>query len=161
MNDDAGEWEWQYAAQGSDGRVWPWGSTDDNETNGGYVHRPNVSHETVLPNPPAVDAYPAGASPFGVQAMVASVHEWTDEYTDAHMSRAVLRGGAHWCPLPQPAVMYDYFFNYTTGVGYTDGAPNWWVVYIACPPWFFVFDDMHRACFIMDCQVFSKCRRPD
>jgi iron(II)-dependent oxidoreductase len=119
------EWEWQYAAQGSDGRAWPWGPGDDNSTTG-FTHRANVSHETVMPLPPAVDAHPTGASPFGVESMVASVHEWTDQYSDAHMTRAVLRGGSHWSPVPQPAVMYEYFFNRTSNIGYTDGAPNWY-----------------------------------
>ena len=31
------EWEWQYAAQGNDGRPWPWGAIGDNDTVG-YTH---------------------------------------------------------------------------------------------------------------------------
>ena len=58
--------------------------------------------------------------------MVSGVREWTDVYTDDHMSRAVLRGGSYWSPLPQPAVVMRYFFNYSTDIGYTDGAPNWY-----------------------------------
>ena len=56
------EWEWQYAAQGNDGRPWPWGAIGDNDTVG-YTHRPNVSHATTMPPPAAVDAYPTGVSP--------------------------------------------------------------------------------------------------
>lgn len=114
-----------YAAQGNDGRPWPWGAVGDNDT-WGYTHRPNVSHAMTMPPPTAVDAYPSGASPLGVEAMVSGVREWTDVYTDAHMSRAVLRGGSYWSPLPQPAVVGRYFFNHSTDIGYTDGAPNWY-----------------------------------
>ena len=119
------EWEWQYAGQGTEGRLWPWGDAGDNDTTG-YTHRPNVSHATVMPPPAAVDAYPSGASAFGVEGMVGGVREWTDVYTDEHTSRAVLRGGSYWSPLPQPSVVYKYLFNYTSDVGFTDGAPNWY-----------------------------------
>ena len=126
------EWEWQYAGQGAGsgsasggGRPWPWGDEGDNETTG-YTHRPNVSHAMTMPPPAAVDAYPSGASPFGVESMVGGVREWTDVYTDAHTSRAVLRGGSYWSPLPQPSVVYRYLFNYSSDIGYTDGAPNWY-----------------------------------
>ena len=111
-----------------------------------------------MPPPPAVDAFPAAASPFGVEAMVASVREWTDVFVDDHTARAVLRGGSYWSPLPQPDVVrasfsllwpfailrpsrgccvcqvMRYFYNGsaprgdgTRGVGYTDGAPNWYL----------------------------------
>jgi formylglycine-generating enzyme required for sulfatase activity len=119
------EWEWQYAGQGTEGRLWPWGNVGDNDTTG-YTHRPNVSHATVMPPPAAVDAYPSGASAFGVEGMVGGVREWTDVYTDEHTSRAVLRGGSYWSPLPQPSVVRRYLFNYSSDIGFTDGAPNWY-----------------------------------
>ena len=79
-----------------------------------------------MPPPAAVDAYPSGASPFGVEGMVGGVREWTDVYTDAHTSRAVLRGGSYWSPLPQPSIVYRYLFNYSSDIGFTDGAPDWY-----------------------------------
>ena len=120
------EWEWQFAAQGSDGRPWPWGSIGDNSSSG-YVHVPNVSHSRTMPAPPAVDAYPLAVSPFGVEALVGSVYEWTDAYADEHTVRAVLRGGSYWSPLPNTSLIYRYFFNQSNNVGFTDGAPNWYL----------------------------------
>jgi gamma-glutamyl hercynylcysteine S-oxide synthase len=53
------EWEWQYAAQGTDGRNYPWG----NDWNTGAVPTPEKSRR--MRGPDAVDAHPEGASPFG------------------------------------------------------------------------------------------------
>ena len=93
------EWEWQYAAQGTDGRLYPWG--------GDWLASaaPEPSIERVMPKPADVDAYPAGASPFGVMAMVGNVWQWTDEYLDEHVRAAVLRGGNNY----QPQTSHWYF----------------------------------------------------
>jgi gamma-glutamyl hercynylcysteine S-oxide synthase len=87
------EWEWQYAAQGTDGRTYPWGDT----WQGSAV--PSPSHDRVLNAPDDVDAHPAGASPFGVMDMVGNVWQWTDEYSDEHTRAGILRGGSHYQPL--------------------------------------------------------------
>jgi gamma-glutamyl hercynylcysteine S-oxide synthase len=86
------EWEWQYAAQGNDGRLYPWG---------------NVLHATAIPvpdqsrtmrGPDSVDAHPTGVSPFGVMDMVGNVWQWTDEYLDEHTRAAIVRGGSYYEP---------------------------------------------------------------
>ncbi|MGA7295473.1 MAG: SUMF1/EgtB/PvdO family nonheme iron enzyme [Terriglobales bacterium] len=86
------EWEWQYAGQGNDGRIYPWG----NEWNADAVPLPDRGRD----EQPAsdVDAHPKGASPFGVMDMVGNVWQWTDEYTDDHTRAAVVRGGSHYQP---------------------------------------------------------------
>lgn len=76
------EWEWQYAAQGTDGRLYPWGNRWDS---------------SAVP-PPEAGAYPAGASPFGVMDLVGTVWQWTDEYQDEHTRAAILRGGSYYQP---------------------------------------------------------------
>lgn len=86
------EWEWQYAAQGNDGRLYPWGDA----WNDAAVPPPNIGR-TLTP-PADVDAHPAGASPFGVMDLVGNVWQWTDEYADAHTRAAILRGGSAYRP---------------------------------------------------------------
>jgi len=86
------EWEWQYAAQGTDGRLYPWG----NEWNAAAVPPPETRR--VMRAPTDVDAYPQGASPFGVLDLVGNVWQWTDEYTDAHTRAGILRGGSYYQP---------------------------------------------------------------
>jgi formylglycine-generating enzyme required for sulfatase activity len=86
------EWEWQYAAQGTDGRLYPWG----NEWNAAAV--PPVETRRVMRAPTDVDAYPQGASPFGVMDLVGNVWQWTDEFTDLHTRAGILRGGSYYQP---------------------------------------------------------------
>jgi gamma-glutamyl hercynylcysteine S-oxide synthase len=86
------EWEWQYAAQGTDGRLYPWG----NEWESDAVPPPDKGR-TLTP-PPNVATYPKGASPFGVLDLVGTVWQWTDEYVDDHTRAAILRGGSYYQP---------------------------------------------------------------
>ncbi|MET0808591.1 MAG: SUMF1/EgtB/PvdO family nonheme iron enzyme, partial [Pseudoxanthomonas sp.] len=86
------EWEWQYAAQGNDGRAYPWG----NAWNADAV--PAQDRERRMRPPADVDAHPDGASPFGVMDLVGNVWQWTDEYADEHTRAAVLRGGSAYKP---------------------------------------------------------------
>jgi iron(II)-dependent oxidoreductase len=92
------EWEWQYAAQSTDQRLYPWGSSWQADA----VPTPNQTRS--LSSPDAVDAHPAGASPFGVMDMVGNVWQWTDEYQDDHTRGGVLRGGSYY--QPQGSIWY-------------------------------------------------------
>ena len=113
------EWEWQYAAQGTDNRTYPWGNCGwlpQALAGRGSAPAPTGSPCILAQDPkdaPApfpdqgrvmlaandVDAHPAGASPFGVMDMVGNVWQWTDEYTDEHTRAAILRGGNHYHPM--------------------------------------------------------------
>ncbi len=86
------EWEWQYAAQGTGGRIYPWG----NDWNPEAVPQPDHGRE--LQPASDVDAHSQGASLSGVMDMVGNVWQWTDEYTDDHTRAAVVRGGSHYQP---------------------------------------------------------------
>ncbi len=86
------EWEWQYAAQGTDGRLYPWGDE------WGPARVPPQSTAREMPPPADVDAHLAGASPFGVMDLVGNVWQWTDEFHDEHTRAAALRGGSAWRP---------------------------------------------------------------
>jgi formylglycine-generating enzyme required for sulfatase activity len=50
------------------------------------------------PAPADVDAYPRGASPYGVLDLEGNVSEWTDEFADVHTRAAIIRGGASYRP---------------------------------------------------------------
>jgi formylglycine-generating enzyme required for sulfatase activity len=75
------EAQWEYAARGSGGWIFPWGDTapDADQAN---IHR-------LQEDLTSVDAYPAGASPFGALNMTGNVWEWVadwwlpDAYTKA------------------------------------------------------------------------------
>jgi iron(II)-dependent oxidoreductase len=86
------EWEWQYAAQGTDGRLYPWG----NEWQAAAVPVPDKGR--ALRTPDDSDAHPTGASVFGVMDMVGNVWQWTDEYVDEHTRAVILRGGSYYQP---------------------------------------------------------------
>ena len=119
------EWEWQYAAQSNDGRLYPWGNCDWQPTVNRAAGAANASLTPATQPPPSpcnwgsdpkdapapisdhgrvmelagdVDAHPNGASPFGVMDMVGNVWQWTDEYVDDHTRAAILRGGSHYRP---------------------------------------------------------------
>lgn len=82
------EWEWQYAAQGADGRNYPWGNAWREDA------VPEVNRSRTLRPPDDVQAHPLGASHFGVLDLIGNVWQWTDEYRDDHTRAAVLRGGS-------------------------------------------------------------------
>jgi gamma-glutamyl hercynylcysteine S-oxide synthase len=92
------EWEWQLAAQGPDGRAYPWG----NQWVPANVPTPDMGR--TMTGPDNVDAHPAGASPYGVMDMVGNVWQWTDEYEDEHTRAAILRGGEYY--QPQGSIWY-------------------------------------------------------
>jgi len=92
------EWEWQYAAQATDGRRFPWG----NEWSPTAVPAPDTGR--TLRGPDDSAAHPSGASPFGVMDMVGNIWQWTDEYVDEHTRAAILRGGSYY--QPQGAIWY-------------------------------------------------------
>jgi iron(II)-dependent oxidoreductase len=102
------EWEWQYAAQGTDGRTYPWGS----DWNADAVPVPDKSR--TMRGPDAVDAHPKGASPFGVMDLVGNVWQWTEEFQDDHTVGGILRGGSYYQPqgsiwyFPQAYKLYQH-----------------------------------------------------
>ena len=86
------EWEWQYAAQGSDGRAYPWG----NQWDAMAVPEPDTGRS--MRGPSDVSMRPRGASPFGVEDLIGNVWQWTDEFADEHTRSAVLKGGSYYQP---------------------------------------------------------------
>jgi formylglycine-generating enzyme required for sulfatase activity len=92
------EWEWQFAAQSTDARAYPWG----NDWNPSNVSTPDTGRTMHGPEP--VGAHREGASQYGVQDLVGSVWQWTDEFEDDHNRAAVVRGGSYY--QPQGSIWY-------------------------------------------------------
>jgi gamma-glutamyl hercynylcysteine S-oxide synthase len=86
------EWEWQYAAQSTDGRSYPWG----NEWNEQAI--PPADHGRTMRPVAESGTFPLGASAFGVLDLEGNVSQWTDEYQDEHTRAAIIRGGAAYQP---------------------------------------------------------------
>lgn len=79
-------WEWEKAARGADGRLFPWGDGYDvNLCNGPELH---------WGAPTPVDQFPEGASPFGARDLSGNVWECVRQFQSpfGHW-RPVLRGG--------------------------------------------------------------------
>ncbi|HCC71694.1 MAG TPA: sulfatase-modifying factor protein, partial [Bacteroidales bacterium] len=82
------EAEWQLAAQGTDGRLWPWG----NEFHGTKC---NNAFERSTP----VDAFTKGQSPYGVMDIVGNVWQLTNDiYSNGIYYFAIMRGGSYYKP---------------------------------------------------------------
>jgi formylglycine-generating enzyme required for sulfatase activity len=78
------EEEWQYAAQGTDARKFPWGEQFD-------AARCNGDRGATMP----VKAFPNGRSAFGCYDMCGNVWQWTEsERTDGRTRFCVIRGGS-------------------------------------------------------------------
>jgi formylglycine-generating enzyme required for sulfatase activity len=95
------EEEWQYAAQGADGRAYPWG----NELQPGRCNNDKSGATT------PVKAFPLGRSPFGCYDMCGNVWHWTEsERTDGRTRFCIIRGGS--------------FFSARGSNWYVDGGPR-------------------------------------
>jgi formylglycine-generating enzyme required for sulfatase activity len=94
------EVEWQWAAQGGDGRLWPWGMEFDKKRCNNEAGHPTL-----------VNKYPRGASPFGVMDLVGNVWQLTDDLYDNGSNYYIIMRGGSW-------------FNPTSSWWYVKGGPQ-------------------------------------
>jgi len=82
------EMEWQYAAQGAEGRLWPWGDKFDSTACNSAAGHTSPVHK-----------FPGGRSPFGVEDLTGNVWQLCDdEYFNGSFSFSMIRGGSFYQP---------------------------------------------------------------
>jgi formylglycine-generating enzyme required for sulfatase activity len=81
------EEEWEAAARGADGRMYPWGDTwDPNAANTGSRRK----------GPTIVGSYPRGRSPSGLEDLIGNVWEWTSSpYKSSYADTTRSSGGLY------------------------------------------------------------------
>ncbi len=84
------ELEWQYAAQGPNAWLWPWGNSPDST---GVKCNPGNGV------PDQVGEYPKGANPYGLEDLTGCVWQLTDDvYTTGLDKYVLLKGGSYFNP---------------------------------------------------------------
>jgi iron(II)-dependent oxidoreductase len=94
------EMEWQYAAQGTDGRIWPWG----NDFKEDYY---NDGKNGLMP----VNSWPKGCNQLGICDLTGNVWQMTNDlYSNGSHRYIIIRGGS--------------YFNPTSSEWYVKGGPR-------------------------------------
>ena len=98
------EEQWEKAARGTDGRIWPWGNEPPTAEHCNF--NANVGDTT-----PVGQYSPKGDSPYGCADMAGNVWEWTASWYDRTLGGRVLRGGSWY--YNQELVRVSIRVNYT------------------------------------------------
>ena len=104
--------EWEKAARGRDGRIYPWGNALEPEKANFRLN--HSTSTTLLP----VGSYPRGVSPYGCYDMSGNAWEWVSdnfesgsffEFGGQPISRGIVRGGAYRYSAHQARTSYQGF----------------------------------------------------
>ncbi|HEY6083930.1 MAG TPA: formylglycine-generating enzyme family protein [Nitrospira sp.] len=114
------EAEWEKAARGTDGRLYPWGNMTPTKELANFALGARFSYSLVLM---PVHSYEQGKSPFGLYQMAGNVYEWVRDWYASNYYEVsplrnpqgpdqgqfkVLRGGS-WSDLPKYLLTYGRF----------------------------------------------------
>ena len=70
------EAEWEKAARGEDGNIYPWGNED--------LNADLLNFDLLVGHLTDVGSYPAGASPYGALDMLGNAYEWVFDWNDSN-----------------------------------------------------------------------------
>ena len=114
------EAEWEKAARGTDGRLYPWGNQLPTKDFANFALGARFSYSQMLMS---VQSYEPGKSPYGLYQMAGNVYEWVQDWYAANYYETspdrnppgpdqgqfkVLRGGS-WSDLPKYLLTYGRF----------------------------------------------------
>lgn len=72
------EAEWEKAARGTDGRIYPWGNEAPTRLHANYGRKELDNHQALTP----VGSFEAGKSPYGIYDMAGNAWEWVFDWYD-------------------------------------------------------------------------------